>query len=399
MAIHVYCGGCGTACVADADLIGEEVGCPSCGDAIVVPADDVDHEAVAALASVSPVPDVFAARSIAPKVLAPTTSAAFFGWADACHLGRAPAAALTAGVVAGVFGIVSPVPVRAAMLALPAWGFGYLAWWHLAHDPTEARRRRRRPIDRSTAFARSALIAGVGGLAAIWGAMVHGREVFDLVAPARPIVSVATASESDVVPVTPAVPPFAAAEPQPVPSVQPVRSLAAVLPVAAVPPSPAAPTPLPAYVGPAPQGTADATVSARLASPPEADPADVAADRDRREQVTIANLRAINHALADYAGRYGRYPASLGSLAGRAAVRAVTRSPFDVPGRSTAGYAFPASNLPAARAESAVDLATVYDAAELADRGATIGITAAGRLQYLDSDQIDVQRSAWAARR
>ncbi len=398
MTIHVHCDGCGTPCVADEDLIGEEVGCPACGAAFVVPPHDVDHEAVAALVPAPPVPDVFVAAAAAPKVLTPTTTAAYFGWADACHLGRAPAAALTAGVVLAVFGIVSPLPIRAAMLALPAWGLGYLAWWHLAHDPTEARRRRRLPIDRPTAFARSALIAAVGGLAAIWGLMVHGRAVFDLTAPAaQSVVSVASASDAEAVPVAPVAAPFVDA------AAKPVRFAAAdVVPPVPVPPSAAVHTP-PASVDTAPHIPRETAVSEKLpiATATESDPADAAGDRDRKEQVTTSNLRAIHRALADYAGRYGRYPSSLDDLSTRQAMRAMTHSPFDAPaaGRSTAGYAFPASGCRAARAESAVDLSILYDAAELADHGSTVGITAAGQLQYLDAEGVDEQRAAWAARR
>lgn len=380
MSFSVICDGCGTSCAAAAELVGERVECPACGHCFVVPTPEVSAAAIVELITAQPDFGVYRPAPADAYRVRPSLSTALFGWADGCQLGRGPAAALTAATLLCVFGIVSPLPLRAAMLALPVWALGYVAWCHLSAE--QGRRRRRRRVDPGTLLARAALIAATGGATAVWGAMIYGRAVFDFGSgPGQPIVPIATAE--------PIGPPAAGPT---VPDVTVARPAVAVAPPPAVNPAPPA----------EPVATAVAVSSAVQPASVELDPVinrasaptvapDPDAARDRAERVSQSNLRVLRNVLAEYAARSGRFPRSLDALTQRAAIVAALHSPFESVDRS-AGYVFPAAGR---RVAPAADPAILYDAAELADRGVTVGITATGRLLYLDAEQVSDLHAEW----
>jgi hypothetical protein len=404
MAIDVICDQCGTECAADGSLLGQSVECPICSHVFTA------SDTALALNRPTPKPpaagelrpdfEVYAPAPVAPPWSKPSLNTTLFGWGDGCGLGRGPAAAIMLGVLLAVFGIVSPVPLWMGMVLLPVWAVGYFLWglpqakvrqtrrdgWDLAGRP----RYRQGTLDTGTLFARAAMIAGAGAAVAMWGFMVHGRAAFDF-APAvshRPVASVDAGGPPPAAPATD-VPPSTAsvgvADPSALVATPPARSPAVEPP--AVPPPPvvsAVVTPAPAVAPPAGPKVSDQPAPA----------ADADNGRARDEEVSSTNLRALSRAVADYAGRYGRYPTDLDQLPKSAALRAVRRSPFAAATSTAASYAFPAAGRPVA-AGDATGLAVLYDAAELAEHGVTVGITSTGRLVYLDADQVTEERATW----
>ena len=411
MAFDIQCEACWTTLEAEHTVTGEHVQCPSCQHVFVAadPALAINVPPRPPVVDLPPDFELYAPRAGRPRTIGSSLNTAFFGWADRYNLGRGPAAAFSVALVLAVFGIVSPAPLRLGMLALPVWALVFLACGMsiaLGRESEAACRTRRqtwrRPFDLSTLVARSGLIAAAGAAVALWGIMIHGREVFDLAGQdATPVASMASAGGPAMVATrsTPAeaaaafeLPALAVVAPVAPPAAPPVSVAVVRTPMATpVPVTSAALPPLP------PPVAADPVMSVSPAPSVQAD-ADVdESARVEHEDVSASHLRILCEALNGYARQYGRYPATLDALPRTSAVAAARRSPFDH-ANGTTGYTLAAAGQHAGAGEAA-GLAVIYDAAEVADRGTAVGITAGGRLVYLDADQVNEQRAAWSRAR
>ena len=374
MSIDVTCDRCGQTAVADEAMAGEAVECPGCGHVFTVPV----------------VVDLTAARPVATtEVYAP---AAAFGQRPAAGrsgayagLGPWPVYAAVAAVAFGTAGILSPWPVRVGLVVLPLAAVGVLVWeLPAALGWVPATAERRRPDVAATVVRAALTLAAAGGLA-VWGLMVQGREVFDWAG--KPAVTAAPA----VVP-----PPEVAAAPAV--SDRPRALFAVPTPSG---PTPSVPTATPGGVAvvrrPTP-ATTGPVVMTDVVAEREATAAEQAkrdADVQRREQLSLIHLRALAAAAGAYAKAHGTYPATTDDLPKTRELRAAVRSPFDVAGRPAVGYVVLAGGQPPSAATAAA--VVVYDAAELADRGAAVGVAADGRPVYLDADSLAEERTKWAS--